>query len=57
MLNRAISAAYLGDSTADYKPGFLLHKQQVVAQKYSMLFFIASKEGEELLQIKSKVKG
>lgn len=52
VLKIAISAAYLWDSTADYKPGFLFHKQEVVAQKYSMFFFISSEEGEELLQIK-----
>lgn len=54
MLNTAISVAHLRDSTANHQPGFLLQKQEVVAQKYGVLFFISSEEGEELLQKRNK---
>lgn len=50
ILNIAISAADLWYSTANYKPGSLLHKQEVVAQKDSVFFFISCEQGEELLQ-------
>lgn len=56
MLNTAISVAHLRDSTANHQPGFLLQKQEVVAQKHSVLFFISSEKGEELLQNERKAE-
>lgn len=50
ILNLAISAADLGYSTANYKPGSLFHKQEVVAQKDGVFFFVSCKQGEELLK-------
>lgn len=50
ILNIAISAADLWYSTANYKPGSLFHKQEVVAQKDSVFFFVSCKQGEELLK-------
>lgn len=50
ILNIAISAADLWYSTANYKPGSLFHKQEVVAQKDSVFFFISCQQGEELLK-------
>lgn len=49
MPNIAINAADLWYSKADYKPGSLFHKQEVVAQKHGVFFFVSRKEGEELL--------
>lgn len=56
-LKTAISVAHLRDSTANHQPGFLLQKQEVVAQKHGVFFFISSEKGEELLQTKQKPKG
>lgn len=45
ILNIVISAADLWYSTANYKPGSLFQKQEVVAQKDSVFFFISCKQG------------
>lgn len=45
---------HLWYSRANYKPGFLSHKQKVVAQEDSVFFFISCQEGEELLKEKKE---
>lgn len=45
-----LSYTNLWNSSADYEPGLLAHRQEVVAQKYSMFFLVSSQQGEELLK-------
>lgn len=54
MLDSLFFVTHLWYSSTNYKPGFLAHKQEVVAQKYSVFLFISCQEGEELLKPKKR---